>query len=176
MLTTDMKHAPSRSHCHPAYDANLYCQARDVSPSEFSWHRFHGGVTEIGYPIDLTNCLDFCFDNETPRHKAYHQSLRNRKPHRHGWCVPGVVSGDAYLHYEFWLSDGWEAVKKHSGCAPLYWERDATDSTGCADFHLSLPPGWHPLSALLDTFPYATLSFFGEADAFSTLERLPPSY
>jgi len=22
-------------------------------------------------PIDSTNCLDFCFDNETPRHKVY---------------------------------------------------------------------------------------------------------
>jgi formylglycine-generating enzyme required for sulfatase activity len=60
----------------PAYDAVPLEGARDVSPSEFKWHRFYDGVTQIGYPIDSTNCLDFCFDNETPRHKVYLEAFR----------------------------------------------------------------------------------------------------
>jgi formylglycine-generating enzyme required for sulfatase activity len=67
-------------------------------------------------------------------------------------------------------SDGWEAVRKLGWRAPLYWERDATDSTGWRIFTLR---GWHPLSALLDT-PVCHVSFF-EADAFARWRgcRLP---
>ena len=71
LMLTDIKHAFFSNPLRPAYDATPFAGARDVSPSDFMWHRFHDGVTEIGYPIDSTNCLDFCFDNETPRHKVY---------------------------------------------------------------------------------------------------------
>ena len=134
------------------------------------WHRFHDGVTEIGYPIDSTNCLDFCFDNETPRHKVYLEAfgIANRSVTCREYLE--FMSDDAYARPEFWLSEGWEAVRKQGWRAPLYWERDATDSTGWRIFTLR---GWHPLSALLDT-PVCHVSFF-EADAFARWRgcRLP---
>jgi ergothioneine biosynthesis protein EgtB len=134
------------------------------------WHRFHGGVTEIGYPIDSTNCLDFCFDNETPRHKVYLEAfgIANRSVTCREYLE--FMSDDAYARPEFWLSEGWEAVRKQGWRAPLYWEPDATDSTGWRIFTLR---GWHPLSALLDT-PVCHVSFF-EADAFARWRgcRLP---
>jgi ergothioneine biosynthesis protein EgtB len=127
-------------------------------------------VTEIGYPIDPTNCLDFCFDNETPRHKVYLKPFRiaNRAVTCREYL--GFMSDDAYARPELWLSDGWEEVKKQAWRAPLYWERDATDSSGWRIFTLR---GWHPLSALLDT-PVCHVSFF-EADAFARWRgcRLP---
>ena len=70
LMLTDIKHAFFSNPLRPAYNASPLVGARDVSASEFMWHRFHDGVTEIGYPIESTNCLDSCFDNEAPRHKV----------------------------------------------------------------------------------------------------------
>jgi ergothioneine biosynthesis protein EgtB len=170
LMLTDIKHAFFSNPLRPAYDAAPSAGARDVSLSEFTWHRFHEGLTEIGYPIDPTNCLDFCFDNETPRHKVYLKPFRiaNRAVTCREYL--GFMSDDAYARPELWLSDGWEEVKKQAWRAPLYWERDATDSSGWRIFTLR---GWHPLSALLDT-PVCHVSFF-EADAFARWRgcRLP---
>jgi ergothioneine biosynthesis protein EgtB len=170
LMLTDIKHAFFSNPLRPAYDAAPSAGARDVSLSEFTWHRFHEGLTEIGYPIDPTNCLDFCFDNETPRHKVYLEPFRiaNRAVTCREYL--GFMSDDAYARSELWLSDGWEEVKKQAWRAPLYWERDATDSSGWRIFTLR---GWHPLSALLDT-PVCHVSCF-EADAFARWRgcRLP---
>ena len=171
LMLTDIKHAFFSNPLRPAYDAGgPLAGARDVSPSYFMWHRFHEGVTEVGYPIDSTNCLDFCFDNETPRHKVYLQAfgIANRSVTCREYLE--FISDDGYGRPEFWLSEGCEAVKKQGWQAPLYWERDATDRTGWRIFTLR---GWHPLSALLDT-PVCHVSFF-EADAFARWRgcRLP---
>jgi ergothioneine biosynthesis protein EgtB len=170
LMLTDIKHAFFSNPLRPAYNASPLLAAHGVPPSRLTWHDFNGGVTEIGYPIDSTNCLDFCFDNEAPRHKVYLEAfgIANR-------CVTcreylEFMSDDAYARPELWLSDGWEAVGSHGWRAPLYWERDATDSTGWRIFTLR---GWHPLSVLLDT-PVCHVSFF-EADGFARWKgcRLP---
>jgi ergothioneine biosynthesis protein EgtB len=162
LMLTDIKHAFFSNPLRPAYDDAHLAGARDVSPSGFIWHRFRDGVTEIGYPLDSRNCLDFCFDNETPRHKVYLEGfgIANRSVTCREYLE--FMSGDGYARPEFWLSEGWEEVRKQGWQAPLYWERDATDSTGWRIFTLQ---GWHPLSALLDT-PVCHVSFF-EADAFA---------
>ena len=127
-------------------------------------------MTEIGYPIDTTNCLDFCFDNETPRHRVHFESFAIAG--RSVTCREYLefMSNDAYGRPDFWLSEGWDAVRRHGWRAPLYWERDTADSTGWRIFTLR---GWHPLSTLLDT-PVCHVSFF-EADAFARWKgcRLP---
>jgi ergothioneine biosynthesis protein EgtB len=170
LMLTDIKHAFFSNPLHPAYDSAPLAGARDVSPRDFVWHHFAGGVTEIGYFTDPTNSLDFCFDNETPRHKVYLEAF--------GIASRGVtcreylefMSDAAYVRPEFWLSAGWEAVREQAWRAPLYWEPDTTDSTGWRIFTLR---GWHPLSALLET-PVCHVSFF-EADAFARWSgcRLP---
>jgi ergothioneine biosynthesis protein EgtB len=162
LMLTDIKHALFTNPLRLAYDAAPLAEARDVSPSEFVWHRFHDGVTEIGHPADSTNCLDFCFDNETPRHKVYVGAfgIANRSVTCREYLE--FISDHGYARPEFWLSEGWEAVKKRGWQAPLYWECGSTDGTGWRIFTLR---GWHPLSALLDT-PVCHVSFF-EADAFA---------
>ena len=170
LMLTDIKHALFSNPLRPAYEAAPLAGVREVSACDFMWHCFDEGVTEIGYPIDSTNCLDFCFDNETPRHKVYVEAFRiaNRSVTCREYLE--FMSDDAYARPEFWLSEGWEAVRKQGWQAPLYWERDAADSTGWRIFTLR---GWHPLSALLDT-PVCHVSFF-EADAFARWRgcRLP---
>jgi ergothioneine biosynthesis protein EgtB len=170
LMLTDIKHAFFSNPLRPVYDAVPLAGACNVLPSEFMWHRFQEGVAEIGYPLDSTNCLDFCFDNETPRHKVYLESfgIANRSVTCREYLE--FISDDAYARPGCWLSEGWEVVRKQGWRAPLYWERDATESTGWRIFTLR---GWHPLSVLLDT-PVCHVSFF-EADAFARWSgrRLP---
>ena len=101
----------SQIHCARHTTLPLSLEARDVSPSGFKWHRFHGGVTEVGYPLDPTNSLDFCFDNETPRHKVYLEAfgIANRGVTCREYLE--FMSDDGYARPEFWLSEGWEAVR-----------------------------------------------------------------
>ncbi|WP_407673995.1 ergothioneine biosynthesis protein EgtB [Paludibaculum fermentans] len=170
LMLTDIKHAFFSNPLRPAYRAIRLTEACNVAPSEFRWHRFHEGVTEIGYQLDAANCLDFCFDNEAPRHKVYLESfgIANRAVTCREYLE--FMADNAYTRPECWLSEGWETVRKQAWRAPLYWERDATDSTGWRIFTLR---GWHPLSTLLDT-PVCHVSFF-EADAFARWRgcRLP---
>jgi ergothioneine biosynthesis protein EgtB len=170
LMLTDIKHAFFSNPLRPAYDAGTLAGAGDVSPAGLMWHRFHEGMTEIGYPLDPMNCLDFCFDNETPRHKKYLEAfaIANRGVTCREYLE--FISDDPYRRPELWLSEGWEAVRKQGWQAPLYWDRDSTDSTGWRIFTLR---GWHALSALLDT-PVCHVSFF-EADAFARWRgrRLP---
>ena len=170
LMLTDIKHAFFSNPLRPAYDASSIVGGADSPTPDAVWHSFHGGVIELGYPIESANCLDFCFDNETPRHRVYLEAFRIAS--RSVTCREYLefISDGAYARPEFWLSEGWEAVKKHGWRAPLYWERDATDSTGWRIFTLR---GWHPLSVLLET-PVCHVSFF-EADAFARWRgcRLP---
>jgi ergothioneine biosynthesis protein EgtB len=170
LMLTDIKHAFFSNPLRPAYHAAPSAEVSEVPPSELAWHRFHGGVTEIGYPLDSADCLDFCFDNETPRHKVYLQpfGIANRSITCREYLE--FMSDGAYARPDFWLSAGWDTVGKQGWKAPLYWERDAEDATGWRVFTLQ---GWRPLSALLDT-PVCHVSFF-EADAFARWKgcRLP---
>jgi ergothioneine biosynthesis protein EgtB len=170
LMLTDIKHAFYSNPLHPAYQTGLFADDGSDSPSRFRWHRFQEGLTEVGYPLDAANPLDFCFDNETPCHRVYLEAFKmaNRK----ATCGEYLefLAADAYTRPEFWLSEGWETVKTQGWRAPLYWERDGTDSTGWRVFTLR---GWYPLSMLLDT-PVCHVSFF-EADAFARWRgcRLP---
>jgi ergothioneine biosynthesis protein EgtB len=114
--------------------------------------------------------LDFCFDNETPRHNVFLEpfQIANRKVTCREY--PEFISDDAYTRPELWLSEGWDNVKRSAWQATLYWQHDAGDKTGWRVFTLA---GWHGLSALLDT-PVCHVSCF-EADAFARWKdyRLP---
>ncbi len=76
LMLTDIKHAFFSNPLRPAYDTAFLVSACDVPPPDFVWHRFDDGVTEVGYQLDSTDCLDFCFDNEIPRHKVYLEGFR----------------------------------------------------------------------------------------------------
>ena len=170
LMLTDIKHAFFSNPLHPAYDAFPLVEDLDVSPSKLGWHELGGGLVEIGHSSDFEAPSDFCFDNETPRHKVHLEPFQIAS--RDVTCreyIDFMLDG-GYSRAQLWLSDGWDTVRNQAWQAPLYWERYATDETGWRVFTLR---GWHPLSALLDT-PVCHVSYF-EADAFARWRscRLP---
>jgi ergothioneine biosynthesis protein EgtB len=170
LALTDIKHAFFSNPLHPSYSADPLSEEKDIPAANLEWHSFNGGMIEIGYPLQLQNPIDFCFDNETPRHKVYLEPFQIAN--REVTCGEYLefISAGAYTRPEFWLSAGWDTVKSTGWQAPLYWKRDTSDKTGWLVFTLS---GWNGLSMLIDT-PVCHLSFF-EADAFARWRgcRLP---
>ena len=170
LALTDIKHAFFSNPLHPSYIAGPFSEEKEPPFSKLIWRSFEGGLIEIGYALQAADPLDFCFDNETPRHKVYLRpfQIANRKVTCREYLE--FMSDDAYTRPDYWLSEGWDTVKRAGWRAPLYWTRDADDKTGWRVFTLG---GWHGLSALLDT-PVCHISFF-EADAFARWSghRLP---
>ena len=169
LALTDIKHAFFSNPLHPAYRAQPLPE-ENGPVFQPGWRSFDGGLIEIGYSLQPSDPLDFCFDNETPRHNVFLEAfhIANREVTCREYLE--FISDGAYTRAEFWLSEGWETVKREAWQAPLYWRRDAGDKTGWRVFTLT---GWHGLSALLDT-PVCHISFF-EADAFARWKgcRLP---
>lgn len=170
LILTDIKHSFYSNPLRPAYAPTRVEGTHAISPRDFVWHHPSHGMTEIGYTPDPASPFDFCFDNETPRHKVYLDPFAIAS--RAVTCRQYLefMSDSAYSRPGFWLSEGWETVRNLGWRAPLYWERDAEDETGWRIFTLR---GWYSLSALLDT-PVCHVSFF-EADAFARWSgcRLP---
>jgi len=116
LLLTDIKHIFAHNPLRPAYaepGADVAAAARPVQ-----WLQFAGGIAEIGYAGS-----DFAYDNETPRHRVYLNDFAlASRPVSNGEYVAFMADG-GYRRPEFWLSDGWAAVKGNAWQAPLYWEQ-----------------------------------------------------
>lgn len=170
LALTDIKHAFFSNPLHPPFSASPSAVEKELRTSGLSWHSFRGGLVEIGYALDATNPLDFCFDNETPRHKVYLEpsEIANRMVTCREYL--DFIEDGAYSRPEFWLSEGWDTVRQQGWQAPLYWEPNAGDETGWRVFTLM---GWRSLGAILHT-PVCHVSFF-EADAYARWRgcRLP---
>jgi ergothioneine biosynthesis protein EgtB len=170
LALTDIKHAFFTNPLRPAYRSCALPKDRIHPVSTFGWHNREGGVTEIGYSPNTDDPMDFSFDNETPRHRVYLEPFQFANCKVTCGEYLEFMSDDGYSCTGFWLSDGWEHVKRLEWEAPLYWERDSCDATGWRVFTLR---GWHGLSDLLDT-AVCHISFY-EADAFARWRacRLP---
>jgi ergothioneine biosynthesis protein EgtB len=170
LALTDIKHAFFSNPLHPAYCASSGAVKTELPPAGPPWHAFGSGLAEIGCAPHATNPTDFCFDNETPRHKVYLEAFQIAK--RMVTCHEYLdfIADGAYSRPEFWLSEGWDTLRQLGWEAPLYWERDPKDETGWRVFTLQ---GWRSLEALLAT-PVCHVSFF-EADAYARWRgcRLP---
>jgi ergothioneine biosynthesis protein EgtB len=170
LVLTDIKHAFFSNPLRPSYEQAPLTGEAGLPIPKLSWHNIEGGLIESGSLVNVEDPLDFCFDNETPRHTVYLQpfQIANREVTCREYLE--FMADDAYMRPEFWLSDGWETLKHLGWEAPLYWERDSSDETGWRIFTLR---GWYGLSLLLDT-PVCHISFF-EADAFARWRgcRLP---
>ena len=153
LLVTDVKHAFWSNPLHPVYAQGGIESARDAVPMR--WVDFQGGISEIGYAGK-----DFCFDNETPRHKVFLEPFRlASRPVTCGEYLAFIEDG-GYARVELWLSEGWNTVNAERWTAPLYWRRG--ESGGWEVFTLR---GLVPLDDLLAT-PVCHISYF-EADAYA---------
>jgi ergothioneine biosynthesis protein EgtB len=162
LVLTDTKHAFFLNPLRPAYQTAPLAKGSHHLLPKLTWHHCKGGLIEIGHSVNSGDPLDFCFDNETPRHKVYLEpfQIANRQVTCREYL--DFMSDNGYTRSGLWLSEGWEIATQAGWQSPLYWERDGSDDTGWRAFTLR---GWHGLSTLLDT-PVCHISFF-EAEAFA---------
>jgi ergothioneine biosynthesis protein EgtB len=77
-----------------------------------------GGLFLLGY-----NGEEYCYDIELPEHKVYLEDFKIDKfPVTNEQYLEFMDDG-GYETYKYWLSDGWEKVKKNEWKSPMYWEK-----------------------------------------------------
>ena len=122
LILTDIKHALSCSPGHPAYARRWPMAA--VQPQSLRWFGFAEGLQEIGHQPSLDG--GFCFDNETPRHRAWLDAFEiASRPVSNGEYLAFIHDG-GYRRPELWLAMGWDWVRgsppQAGRAAPLYWQ------------------------------------------------------
>ena len=158
LILMDIKHVFSMNPLLPAYQAPRPQIRGSATP--LSWLEFAGGLVEIGHHGPA-----FAFDNETPRHKVWHEPFRlATRPVSCGEYL-GFVEAGGYEAPEFWLSDGWAMLREQGWQAPLYW---SLENGEWSIFTLSGRCRLNPAE------PACHVSFY-EADAFAKWagKRLP---
>jgi len=150
LILTDVKHLLSRNPMKPAYQKQWpLTPVRARAPR---WIGFEGGLCEIGH-----SGTDFCFDNETPRHRVWLDAFEIAShPVTHGDLIDFIDDG-GYRRPELWLSAGWDALTARGWSTPQYWERRD------GQWHAFTLHGEVPVDS---NAPICHLSFF-EADAYA---------
>ncbi|MBI1249200.1 ergothioneine biosynthesis protein EgtB [bacterium] len=161
LMLTDLKHVFAQNPLYP-----IYQEVPRIEPPlvpEQTWHRFEGGVVEIGHAGE-----SFAYDNETPRHEALIHPFEIA-----GRLVTNVemlefMEDGGYHRPELWLSLGWNQLQTGDWSSPLYWVHE---EDGWYEFTLG---GLVPLSMAA---PVTHISYF-EADAFARWKecRLPTEF
>ena len=78
-----------------------------------------GGLYTLGYQGE-----GFSYDIERPEHKVFLNDYRiDAFPVTNGQYMSFIEDG-GYEDYKFWLSDGWDKVKKNNWESPMYWEKE----------------------------------------------------
>jgi len=129
--------------------------------------KIKGGIFEMGFdPLKFPD--EFAYDIEMPLHKVYlNDYLIDNTPVTNADFLEFINDG-GYKNFRYWLSDGWETVKKNEWKAPLYWEQDEKGNWIKLDFKGK---------RYIDNFPnepVINLSYY-EADAYARWagKRLP---
>ena len=126
------------------------------------WWQSDGGLLEFGA---ARGQIDFCFDNETPRHKSYLSPYRIATSLVSNAEYQEFIEDGGYNNALLWLSEGWDFVQQGQVQAPLYWSRQ-DDQWYEYDLY-----GLHPVSSAQ---PVKHISFH-EAYAYARWkqQRLP---
>ena len=162
LLLTDILSLFAVNPLRPRYRATHDERAKASAPP-LDFIGFAGGLHEIGHQGE-----GFCFDNETPRHKAFVEDFRlaSRAVTNGEWLA--FMADGGYRAPALWLSDGWAWTQREGVMAPLYCEeRDGVWMQMTLD-------GLRPLDPAA---PVCHVSFY-EADAYARWagKRLPTEY
>jgi len=150
LILTDVKHLFSRNPLKPAYQKQWPLTPIQSRKSE--WISVGAGIYEVGH-----SGPDFCFDNETPRHRVWLDAFRiASQPVTHGDFME-FIEDAGYRRAELWLSAGWDVATARGWQAPLYWER-RDGAWWSFTLHGEAPVDPHT--------PICHVSFY-EADAFA---------
>ena len=129
LLLTDIKHAFSLNPLKPAYRVDIKIPA--ARPSEMVFQEFPGGIVEIG-SNGAASADRFCFDNETPRHRALLNQFKIASRQVNNGEFKTFIEDGGYTRAELWLSDGWATVQNSQWTRPIYWAEDL-----CSEFSLA---------------------------------------
>ncbi len=77
-----------------------------------------GGLFTMGF-----NGTSYCYDIELPEHKVYLDDYKIDAFLVTNKQYLEFIDDGGYETYKYWLSDGWEKVKKNEWIAPMYWEK-----------------------------------------------------
>ena len=119
LFYTNLKYSFSLNPLNPAYyDEGT---ARDLNQGKMLWLDYTGGLVDTGVEEKSSH---FAFDNETPAHKVFIEpfSLSNRLVTNGEF--QDFINDGGYQMPQFWLSDGWTALKKNNWTQPLYWREE----------------------------------------------------
>lgn len=117
LLLTDIKYILGHNPLFPAYQHEFRENPAPQSPQR--WVELPAGIYEIGHGAPDT----FCYDNERPRHRVFHEAFA---------LSSHLVRNDAYLEFMqaggyqdalLWHAEGWEWRVQNQIDAPLYWHR-----------------------------------------------------
>ncbi len=150
LLLTDILHAFSMSPLFPAYGKLPQSKVTSKSTSNVpltlvngkEWIDLPGGVHRVGLELDDSDMGEtFAFDNETPQHDALLQPFSIARSLVTNGDFQRFIDDGGYRRAEFWLSDGWAAVKANNWEAPMYWLDDGTHFTheGVVDIDMNAP-------------------------------------
>jgi ergothioneine biosynthesis protein EgtB len=161
LLVTDMLHAFA---AHPLCPAMTEDWREPLNgPGETTFVPGPQGLHEVGFAG-----AEFCFDNETPRHRVllHPHAIASRLVRNRDWLA--FMRDGGYRTAALWMSDGWATVQQSGWTAPLHW-RDVD-----GDWFQAGPNGLQPL---LDDAPVRHISWY-EADAFARWSnaRLPTEF
>jgi ergothioneine biosynthesis protein EgtB len=156
LLLTDVKQVLFVNPLEPAYDSLPRLPNGSSPPLVFL--PFGGGAAKIGASGE-----EFCFDNETPRHRVWidDYALGSRLVTNAEYRE--FMRADGYRTPNLWLADGWTKIRELGWDRPLCWSRDLD-----REFTLG---GWREID---DAAPVCHVSYY-EADAFARFAgaRLP---
>ncbi len=157
LLLTDIKHVLSVNPLGCAYRDDL------AAPPSTDPGPMHFVPGADGEQLIGAAATGFCFDNETPRHRALvaEHAIANRLVTNQEYRR--FIDAGGYRDPALWLSDGWALINECGWRRPLYWSEDLAQ-----EFTLA---GWRPIDP---NAPVCHVSFY-EADAFASWAgaRLP---
>jgi ergothioneine biosynthesis protein EgtB len=153
LILMDLKHLLSCNPLKPVYRVRPPVRplsrtgGGEVKPT---FHEFPEGIYEIGHAGE-----NFCFDNETPRHRSYLQpfALAHRLVTNAEFAE--FIRTGGYRRPELWMSDGWATVQALEWDRPIYWSESLD-----AEFTLAGERRLEPDA------PVSHVSWY-EADAFA---------
>jgi ergothioneine biosynthesis protein EgtB len=150
LMLTDIVDAFSQNPVAPAFDAGW--RWPQCAPRDNGWCDLPEGIHTLGHQAP-----GFCFDNETPAHRALVGPVRiARNLVTNGEWLAFMHDG-GYIRPELWLSDGFATVAAEAWSAPGNWrEIDGK-------WHIFALNGLSPVD---EELPVNHVSYY-EADAFA---------
>src|SRR5262245_289508 len=115
LMLTDILHAFAENPTAPVYDSN-WRWPQGAAREGDDWCELPEGIHTVGHQGQ-----GFCFDNETPAHRALAGPVQLARHLVTSGEWLAFMRDGGYARPELWLSDGWATVAAEAWSAPGNW-------------------------------------------------------